>query len=108
MHGAMNSEEFINSFLACSALKQSCRARLQRHPDNVRFVYLKGDCDLIHQRLTNRHGHFMPAGLLANQFATLEEPQGVLTVIIDQSPEAIVTHIRQSLRLVCYSARRKC
>jgi gluconokinase len=80
----------FGAVLACSALKQTYRARLQRNQTDVRFVYLKGDLDLIRQRLTARQGHFMPADLLASQFATLEEPQGVLTVDISQSPESIV------------------
>lgn len=86
-----------SAVLACSALKQTYRTRLQRHPADVRFVYLKGDYDLIHQRLITRHGHFMPAGLLASQFAALEEPQGVLTIDTSQSPEVIVTAITASL-----------
>lgn len=88
-----------SAVLACSALKQNYRTRLQRRAEDVRFVYLKGDYDLIRQRLTNRHGHFMPADLLASQFATLEEPQGVLTIDTSQSPEVIVTAITISLRL---------
>jgi gluconokinase len=86
-----------SAVLACSALKQTYRHRLHRHPENVRFVYLKGGYDLIRQRLTTRQGHFMRADLLGSQFATLEEPQGVFTVDIDQPPEAIVTRIRQAL-----------
>jgi len=83
--------------LACSALKQTYRSRLQRNQTDVRFVYLKGDLDLIRQRLTARQGHFMHADLLGSQFATLEEPQDVITIDIDQPPEAIVARIRQSL-----------
>lgn len=88
-----------SAVLACSALKQNYRARLQRHPEEVRFVYLKGDYDLIRQRLTSRHGHFMRADLLDSQFATLEEPQGVLTVDISQSIESIVATIKAAFLL---------
>ncbi len=88
-----------SAVLACSALKQVYRRRLQRHPENVRFVYLKGDYDLIRQRLTARQRHFMRPGLLGSQFATLEEPQEVLTVDIAQSPEAIVNTITAALQL---------
>jgi hypothetical protein len=41
---------------------------------DVRLVYLKGDMQLISQRLSKRRGHFMPATLLQSQFDTLEEP----------------------------------
>jgi gluconokinase len=88
-----------SAVLACSALKQNYRTRLQRNENEVRFVYLKGDPDLIRQRLTNRHGHFMPTDLLASQFVTLEEPQEVLTIDIAQSPEAIVTGIKAAFSL---------
>src|SRR5215471_14278653 len=43
-----------SAVLACSALKQTYRDRLQRHTTDVRFVYLKGDLALIRQRLANR------------------------------------------------------
>jgi len=88
-----------SAVLACSALKQSYRARLQRHSEEVRFVYLKGDYDLIRQRLTTRHGHFMPADLLRSQFATLEEPQEVFTIDVAKSPEVIINTIIAALQL---------
>jgi gluconokinase len=88
-----------SAVLACSALKQAYRDRLQRNPEQVHFVYLKGDYDLIRQRLTPRHGHFMPADLLASQFATLEEPQGVLSVDISEPPAHIVTSIKNAFLL---------
>jgi gluconokinase len=88
-----------SAVLACSALKHVYRNRLQRHSENIRFVYLKGDYNLLRQRLTARQGHFMRADLLESQFATLEEPQGVLTVDIAQSPETIVETIKAALLL---------
>ena len=89
-----------SAVLACSALKHTYRDRLQRNKEEVRFVYLKGNYDLIRQRLTIRQGHFMHADLLESQFATLEEPQGVLIVDITQSPETIVDTIKTGFLLV--------
>jgi len=40
----------------------------------VRLVYLLGSQEMIAGRLAARTGHFMPAELLASQFAALEEP----------------------------------
>ena len=88
-----------SAVLACSALKQTYRHRLQRNPENVRFVYLRGDSDLIRQRLAARQGHFMRADLLESQFATLEEPLGVLAVDIAKAPETIVETIKAALLL---------
>jgi gluconokinase len=88
-----------SAVIACSALKQVYRERLQGNDPDVRFVYLKGDHALIHQRLQERQGHFMKAGLLDSQFETLEEPQGILTVDISQKPPVLVSRIRQALGL---------
>src|SRR5438876_4972683 len=63
----------VNSVVACSALKQAYRDRLMVDPAAVKFVYLKGDRDLIAQRLAERLGHFFDRVLLQNQFETLEE-----------------------------------
>jgi gluconokinase len=89
-----------SAVLACSALKQSYRQELKRRDDEeVHFVYLKGDADLIRQRLERRSGHFMKANLLASQFETLEEPKDVLIVDTSLSPQAIVKCIKNSFSL---------
>ena len=88
-----------SAIVACSALKQAYRDRLQAEPTEVHFVYLNGDYELIQQRLRARSGHFMNADLLRSQFAALEEPDGVLTVDVAHSPWEIVHQIRQALRL---------
>jgi gluconokinase len=81
-----------SAVITCSALKQAYRARLSVD-DRVRFVYLRGNYALIEARLRERTGHYMPPDLLASQFAALEEPQGVLTIDINQLPEQIVAEI---------------
>ena len=60
--------------LTCSALKRSCRDIIIGARRDVVLVYLKGSRDLIYRRMAARHEHFMPIGLLDNEFATLEEP----------------------------------
>ena len=82
--------------LACSALKQAYRDRLQVDA-RVRFVYLRGDRDLIAARIAARTGHYMPPGLLQSQFDALEEPDDALWVEVDQPPEAIVGEILDAL-----------
>jgi gluconokinase len=86
-----------SAVLACSALKQAYRDRLAGGRPEVTFVYLKGSYELIRQRLLERQGHFMRAGLLASQFDTLEEPTDALTVDIGREPGAIVDQIRRTL-----------
>jgi gluconokinase len=88
-----------SAIVACSALKQAYRDRLHNGLAEVCFVYLNGDYTLIFQRLQARQGHFMPADLLASQFATLEEPQGVFTVDVAQEPDVIVERIKRAFHL---------
>ncbi len=83
--------------LACSALKQGYRDILKGGRPGVRFVYLCGSESLIRARLAARHGHFMPASLLASQFAALEEPADAITVAIDRPPDEIVASILAAL-----------
>ena len=82
--------------IACSALKRAYRDVLLRARNDVRFVFLDGDKNLIAERMAARKDHFMPAGLLASQFKTLERPQAdehPITVSIDAPVETIVNNI---------------
>jgi gluconokinase len=88
-----------SAVMACSALKQTYRDYLMHGCDEVKLVYLKGSYDLLSQRLAQRRGHFMPAGLLTSQFATLEEPQQGLSVDVSTAPEVLVAAIRQALQV---------
>ena len=87
----------MSAVLACSALKQAYREYLIIDEAEVKLVYLKGDYDLIQERLVQRRGHFMPPGLLASQFAALEEPEQGVVVDIVHPPETIVALIREQL-----------
>ena len=75
--------------LACSALKESYRQLLAKDLKNVVFIYLKGDYDLIWERMQQRH-HFMKADMLKSQFAALEEPQKAIVVNIHETQDSIV------------------
>ncbi len=88
-----------SGILACSALKQKYRDRLQVDPLNVRFVFLQGDFTTIAQRLAARTNHYMDPNLLASQFEALEEPRDALAVDIAQTPRAIVARIKSALQL---------
>lgn len=59
---------------ACSALKKRYRSMLKCGDDQVQFIYLHGDFDLIQARLQARRGHYMKAGMLVSQFESLEPP----------------------------------
>ena len=89
--------------IACSALKRSYREVLVHGRDDIRIVFLDGTQDLIAARLAARKGHFMPPGLLASQFRTLERPETnerPIVVSIDATVEQIVDDIVTQLHLV--------
>ena len=71
-----------NAVLACSALKAAYRDRLARAGD-VRFVHLRGNLATIAARLAVRKHRYMPASLLASQYATLEPPAGAVDIDVE-------------------------
>jgi gluconokinase len=88
--------------VACSALKRAYRNVLVHGRDDVRIVFLAGTEALIASRLAGRRGHFMPPGLLASQFKTLEPPtpdERPVKVSIDATVDAIVEDIIRQLKL---------
>ena len=91
-----------HAVIACSALKRTYRDILVHGRNDVRVVFLNGTQELIASRLAQRKGHFMPPGLLASQFSTLEPPDGSenpITVSIDASVEAVIDDIVRQLNL---------
>jgi len=91
-----------HAVIACSALKRAYRDILVHGRSDVRIVYLNGTQQLIADRLAARKHHFMPPGLLASQFATLEPPdttENPVTVSIDAPVDAIVDDIVRGLGL---------
>lgn len=87
-----------NIVLACSALKQSYRDLLSSEVD-VRIVYLRGTYDVMRQRIESRHGHFAGEGILAGQFADLEEPRDALVLDVSRSPQQLAAEVIASLHL---------
>jgi len=88
--------------IACSALRRAYRDVLLGGRNDVRLVFLDGTEPLIGDRLNHRTGHFMPPGLLASQFATLERPdtaEHAVRVSIDAPVETIVDDILNQLGL---------
>lgn len=88
--------------IACSALKRSYRDILVHGRDDIRIVFLDGTQELIAARLAARKDHFMPPGLLASQFRTLEPPtpdERPITVTIDRPVGAIIEDIVSQLKL---------
>jgi len=88
--------------IGCSALRRVYRDVLVHGRDDVRIIYLDGTQEVIANRLGKRRGHFMPPGLLASQFKTLEPPmpdEHPISVPIDAPVETIVDDILSQLKL---------
>jgi gluconokinase len=79
--------------LACSALSEWSRARLTEGLDDVRFVLLHGEPELLRARLRRRRGHPVGVSLLPSQLRALEPPERALAVDVAAPPEVIVDRI---------------
>ena len=83
---------------ACSALKRSYRDYLVKEAgEPVLFVFLEGTQEVIASRMAARVHEYMPASLLASQFATLEVPEAdenavaiPITLTVEQIAERAV------------------
>ena len=85
--------------VACSALRKKYRDHLRKLSFPVRFIHLHAPFEVIHERMKQREGHYMPESLLRSQFDTLESPAGepgVIEVSMEQSVEDAVS---QSIEL---------
>ena len=86
------------AIVTCSALRRRYRDRLAG--PHVLFVHLDGSRDRIGERLNARMHHYMPAGLLDSQIATLEpldeDEQGIV-VDVGASPQHIAAEIAERL-----------
>jgi gluconokinase len=85
-----------STIVACSALKEKYRRDLLSFAPAAKVVYLKGSPETLHQRISERRGHFMKPEMLDSQLTTLEEPADALSINIEQSPDEIVERIRQA------------
>ncbi len=97
---ARHLAEDQSTLLACSALKQAYRCQLADGLPAVIFVHLKGDFDLIFNRMQARSAHYMKSEMLRSQFAVLEEPTGAITVDINQNLDSITEDIIRQLHLI--------
>lgn len=98
LHAARAEEQTL--VLACSALKHSYRDLLRNHVADVFFIHLDGPMNVVQERINGRNHEFMPASLLASQYASLEplrsDERGV-RVDVTQTPEQILTRIKAAL-----------
>lgn len=92
-----------SGLITCSALKRAYREVIGRRGSGVVFVYLAGSRETIAERLTARHGHFMPPTLLDSQFAALQEPgpdEPAIRIDVGPPPAEIAQAVIDRLGLV--------
>jgi len=80
-------------------LKRKYRRRL-RVDAEVKFVFLRGDYELVRKQLARRRGHFMRPELLKSQFDALEEPrpnEETIVIQLGHSPRDLVRKIKDAL-----------
>lgn len=100
LHGLIE-ERFCkdeNLILACSALKKKYRQQLRSGQENVFFVYLAGDFDLVWSRMLEREDHYMKPEMLSSQFDDLDYPSNALVIDIGQPVELIIEEIVDNMR----------
>ncbi|QIA62132.1 AAA family ATPase [Vibrio astriarenae] len=89
-----------HGIIVCSALKKKYRDQIREGNENVTFVFLDGDMDLIMERMRMRRGHFMKENMVKSQFEALERPDGepqTLVISIDGTIEDVVERAAQEL-----------
>jgi gluconokinase len=84
--------------LACSALRRRYRDALSADLPGTRFVHLDGEFELIEARLAARQHRYMPASLLASQFAALEPPAEALRLHVSAPVTTLVEAIVTALQ----------
>ena len=84
--------------LACSALKQAYREKLEVGPE-VHFVFLTASPEVLRARLHAREGHYMKEKMLQSQLATLELPDDAVVVDVSGSIAETLQQVREKLGL---------
>ena len=105
----------LGAVIACSALKKYYREILRGrsrssrllHPDaplpkslSTIFVYIRGEREVLMERMEKRTGHFMKVEMLDSQLKTLESPEGeegVITVSLEDTTEEQVEIVMDRL-----------
>ena len=91
--------------VVCSALKKSYRDAIRVAAPDAFFVHLEGSQELIESRIADREHEFMPANLLASQFATLEpldDTEAHVNVSIEKTPQEIAALVASRLQAEGY------
>ncbi len=84
-----------HGIIVCSALKKIYRDQIREGNENVTFLFLDGNKELILERMRARQGHFMKENMVNSQFEALERPEDeprTIFVSIDATIEDVVSN----------------
>ena len=84
-------------FFGCSALKRKYRKLIdfEAFGQEISYIHLEGDKELIRKRMKKREGHFMKAQMIDSQFQDLEKLQS--------DEKGITVDVEPGLDKVCES-----
>ncbi len=85
--------------VACSALHQAYRDRLNTFAPGLAWVHLRLEPATARARLTQRRGHFAPPALVESQFDALEASPAAVDLDATSNVETLVTAIAGRLGL---------
>lgn len=92
--------------IACSALRRCYRDRIRQTGSAPTFVFLDIPPEVARVRLAKRPGHFMPVGLVASQFETLERPTPDETDVVSvEESEGVGATVETALRALRLAPR---
>ena len=98
IHSALERDvaDHVSAVVACSALREVYRQRLEAGLPDVGLVLLDGDPAILVRRLSHRTDHFMNPALLGSQIDTLERPSHAVIVDIAKPVGVQVSLIREA------------
>ncbi|OBZ71045.1 putative gluconokinase [Grifola frondosa] len=98
------------ALVTCSALRRYYRDILRGahtvpgHIDSMTpsmlptyFVYIKGNLELLRERIAKRTGHYMKPSMLDSQLETLESPEGEENVVVVPLEDTTEEQVRKAI-----------
>lgn len=91
-------------FFGCSALKRKYRKLIdfETGGQEVTYIHLEGDRELIRKRMKKREGHFMKAQMIDSQFQDLEKLQSDergITVNVEPGLDKVCENILDKINI---------
>lgn len=94
------------AILACSALKESYRKKLQSSSKKyLHWIFLHSEYEVILARMMLRKDHYFKPDLLQSQFDNLEIPQYGIHINVNSSRESIVEEIMEKLKQEAHKSK---